>query len=76
MLIKFKVSNTGQTFDIHVVHGIGHDCDQEAIRIVKKLKYTGMLNRNIRVTTSKKMTIKFKLPQKKNTLQIQYHITK
>tara|TARA_B100000700_G_C14668427_1_gene679649 strand:- start:298 stop:651 length:354 start_codon:yes stop_codon:yes gene_type:complete len=75
VLVKFKVNHAGQTFDAHIISGIGHGCDKEAIRIVKKLKYPGGLNRNIRVTTNKKMTIKFKLPQKNNTLKIQYHIT-
>tara|TARA_Y100001968_G_C19419248_1_gene750796 strand:- start:1943 stop:2293 length:351 start_codon:yes stop_codon:yes gene_type:complete len=75
VLIKFKVNPTGKTFDIHTVNNIGYGCDKEAIRIVKKLKYSSALNRKIRVTTTKQIVIKFNLP-KTTTLKIQYHITK
>jgi len=76
VLLKFKVRPTGSTFDIHVLSGIGHGCNKEAIRVVKELKYTGLLNRKIRVTTSKRITIKFRLPNVKTNLTIQYHVIK
>ena len=76
VLVKFKVSSLGAIFDPHVVSGLGYGCDEEAVRVIKKLKYPKLLNRKIKVTTNKKMTIKFRLPKEKKRLIINYEITK
>jgi len=76
VLLKFKVNSIGQVFDVKIVKGLGFGCDEEAIRIVKKLEYAKALNRKIRVTTSKKITIKFQLPKTQNQFIINYEIVK
>ena len=76
VLVKFKVNSIGNIFDAHIINGIGYGCNKEAIRIVKKLKYSKLLNRKLRVTTNKKITIKFRLPKNRNNLIINYEIIK
>ena len=74
VLLKFKVNSSGKVIDIIVLKGIGGGCDHEAIRIVKKLKYPKKINRKVKVTTHKKITIKFRLPVP--PIQINYTIVK
>ena len=63
VIVKYKVNSLGNIINTSVIKGIGYGCDQEAIRIVKKLKYPKHINKKVRVTTSKKITIKFRLPK-------------
>ena len=71
----YKISSQGVVFDIKIKKGIGYGCDTEAERIIKKLKYPKIVNRKLRVTTSKKITIKFKLPKSRKTI-INYTIVR
>ena len=70
VIVKYKVNPLGSVINTFILKGIGYGCDKEAIRVVKKLKYPKHINKKIRVTTSKKITIKFRLPQ----LSIRYTI--
>ena len=70
VIIKYKVNSSGIVVNTYIEKGIGYGCDKEALRIVKKLKYPKNINKKIRVTTSKKITIKFRLPK----LNINYTI--
>ncbi len=76
--LKFKINPIGKVYDVFVIKGIGHGCDQEAIRLVKLLKYTPPKNRKLKVTTYKKINIPFKIPKNKlkNTIKIKYTIVK
>tara|TARA_Y100001968_G_C19194948_1_gene637041 strand:- start:23 stop:376 length:354 start_codon:yes stop_codon:yes gene_type:complete len=76
VFLKFKVNSLGEVVDVKIINGIGHGCDEEAVRIIKKLKYPKLLNRKIKVTTNKKISIKFRLPKKEKDLIINYQITK
>ena len=76
VLIRYKVNYLGKVLNIQLIHGLGFGCDEEAIRIIKKLKYPKLLNRKIKVTSNKKISIKFRLPKRKNNIIINYQITK
>ena len=76
VFLKFKVNSLGIVFDTQIIKGIGHGCDEEAKRIIEKLKYPKSLNRKIKVTTHKKITIKFKLPKERKEIIINYEIVK
>jgi len=65
VLLKFKVNPNGKVIEPIIIKGIGHGCDQEAIRIIKTLKFQKKINRKVKVTTHKKITINFRLPQNK-----------
>ena len=62
--VKYRVNGLGRVIDAEVTHGIGHGCDEEAIRLVKSLKYGKAKNRGLRVTASRRTTIHFRLPKK------------
>ena len=62
VIVKFKINPIGQVFQPEIIKGISTECNKEALRLVKTLKYPRHTNRNIKVTTNKKVKIKFKLP--------------
>ncbi|MAZ55722.1 MAG: hypothetical protein CMP54_01810 [Flavobacteriales bacterium] len=76
VLVKYKVNSIGEIFNIQIIQGLGFGCDEEAIRIIKKLKYPKLLNRKIKVTTNKKISIKFRLPKRRDNIVINYQIIK
>jgi protein TonB len=68
--VKYRVDGQGKVIQAEVSHGIGHGCDEEALRLVKLLKYGRAKNRGLRVTASMRTKINFKLPQKS---EVQYN---
>jgi len=74
VIVKFKVNSIGDVSSAKIIKGIGYGCDEEALRVVKKLKYPKKINRKIIVTTYKKIKIKFQLPN--TEVKINYHIIK
>lgn len=64
VIVKYKVSGLGEVFDAVVVHGIGHGCDEEALRLVGMLNYEAVKNRGVRVTSNNRIKISFRLPPK------------
>ncbi len=76
--LKFKITPKGKVYDVFVLKGIGYGCDEEAIRLVKLLKYIPPKNRRLKVTTYKKINIAFKIPKKliKKRIEIKYTIVK
>ena len=76
VLIQFKVNHKGNVYEAKVIKGISQECNQEAIRLINKLKYLETTNRKIRASTSKKIKIKFSLPNKNDNLTINYSIIK
>ena len=74
--ITFVVEKTGKLSDMRVLKGIGHGCDEEALRIVKMLVYEKAKNRGIRVTATMRTTINFRLPKKKPSFNITYSTPK
>jgi TonB family protein len=62
--LTFRVDHQGEVRDIQVLKGIGHGCDEEAVRLAGLLKYSPQKNRGSRVSVQHKMNINFKLPAK------------
>ena len=60
--LKYDVDTNGIVHQASVIKGIGHGCDEEAIRLVKLLKYEKKLYRKLRVTFHSKIVIHFRLP--------------
>lgn len=40
--VEYTVDKDGSTKDITVIKGLGYGCDEEAIRVIKKTKYTNL----------------------------------
>ena len=72
--LKYKINPQGKVYDVFVIKGIGYGCNEEAVRLVKLLKYSIPSNRKIKVTTSKNLIITFKLPKPLNNVKINYTI--
>lgn len=79
--LQFEVNNNGKVSKVKVRNGIGYGCDEEAIRIIKLMRYTPAQNKRNKVVLKKNIHIEFKLPpekvklSKQQTQQIQYSIT-
>lgn len=65
VFIDYKVDNKGIVVSAKVISGLGHGCDEEALRLVKLLKFNAPRNRKIRITFNKKIQIHFRLPKVK-----------
>ena len=66
--ISYDVNDNGEVIRADVIKGIGYGCDDEALRLVKSLKFEKVKNRGQRVKATMKINIHFRLPIK-NTLQ-------
>ncbi len=61
--VRFDIDHKGDVIDAKIIgHGLGHGCDEEAIRLVKSMKFQVDVPRGLRVVHHKTMQIHFKLP--------------
>jgi TonB family protein len=60
---EYTVNNIGEIVDIEVTKGIGSGCDEEAIRVIRLLKYEPARNRGVKMKVQMKTRIQFKLPE-------------
>jgi TonB family protein len=61
--LEYTVDNIGRVADEVVMHGIGHGCDEEALRLVRMLKYDPVKNRGVKMKAKIKTRICFELPE-------------
>jgi len=61
--VAYRVDGLGNVIEAEVTHGLGYGCDEEALRVIRLLKYDKAKNRGLRVTASMKTRINFKLPE-------------
>lgn len=61
VIIKYKVTGKGEVINPEIVKGIGHGCDEEALRLVGMLGYQSVKNRGVRVITDNKIKIPFRI---------------
>lgn len=61
--VKYRVDGTGKVVFAEVTHGLGFGCDEEALRLVKSLKYGRAKNRGVKVTSTVRTKINFKLAE-------------
>jgi protein TonB len=67
--LEYTVDNIGTIDNIVVTKGIGHGCDEEAIRLVKLISYPSVRNRGIKMKVTMKTRIAFTLPKKQKEEQ-------
>jgi len=68
--ITFDVDHMGRVSNPKVIHGLGFGCDDEAIRLVKLLKYNKTYNRGLRV--KKRMTLRIPFAPQQEKLNLMY----
>jgi protein TonB len=73
--LKYTINSVGNVIKSQVMISLGHGCDEEAQRVVEKLKFFVPKNRNIKVQFHKHINIPFKLPKPKK-INVKYTVTK
>ncbi|MEZ4919166.1 MAG: energy transducer TonB [Saprospiraceae bacterium] len=68
------INHKGEVTEVRLLKRLGFGCDEEAIRVLKKLKFTVERNRGVQVLFHKKIRVQFKKP-KAPTVQMQYTVT-
>jgi TonB family protein len=59
--LRFDINNKGEVDNVQLITGIGHGCDEEAIRLVLMLKFAVNSPKGLRVTYHKNLNIHFNL---------------
>ena len=62
VIVEYDIHDNGVVQHPRVLKGIGHDCDEEAMRVVGMLRYEKVKNRGVRVKMTTKTNINFRLP--------------
>lgn len=75
VIVRFKVTGKGEVIDPVVEKGIGHGCDEEAIRLVRMLRYQAVKNRGVRVISGQKIKIPFRIKKTKTGQSVRYNYT-
>lgn len=81
--VKYDIDHKGKVKDAKVVSGIGHGCDEEAVRLVKKMEFSvPKTPYKTKVVFHNNIQIHFRLPKAKkasqkttNSLQVNYTST-
>lgn len=63
--VGYEVGGNGKVMRPKVISGIGHGCDEEAIRLVKMMKYSKVNNIRVNITIKQEAQIHFSLPKTK-----------
>ena len=63
--LKYTIDHKGHVIDTNVIAGLGHGCDDEAIRIVRLLKFEVPKTRGVKVQFHKEIHVHFRLPKKR-----------
>lgn len=84
--VRYTVDYKGKVIEASVISGIGHGCDEEALRLVRNLQFKVPDERRIKSKYSRKLHIHFRLPGSPSVLpatkkaaagglQINYQVT-
>ncbi|MTB51808.1 energy transducer TonB [Lewinella sp. W8] len=79
--VRYSLDYTGKVVDAKVKRGLGYGCDEEALRVVKLLRFEVPQSRKKKVRIHQDITINFKLPNTKTKpapqqLSVSYTTTK
>lgn len=66
VLVEYDIDYKGNVVDTRVLQALGFGCDEEAVRVVRLLKFAVGRNRGVKVLFHKKAHIRFKLPAPAN----------
>jgi len=70
--VAYEVNEDGKVIRARVLRGIGYGCDEEALRLVRLLRYEGVRNRHVHVTTRFTLVIRFRLPRQTPAVRYEY----
>jgi TonB family protein len=72
VMVEYDIPDNGVVANPRILKGIGHGCDEEALRVVGLLRYEKVKNRGVRVKMTTKTSINFRLPP---GVRISYTVT-
>ncbi|MCX6234538.1 MAG: energy transducer TonB [Bacteroidetes bacterium] len=71
--LSFTVNDFGDVIDAKVIKGLGYGCDEEALRLVRLVKFEKVKNRGIIIQSMRRTRIDFRLKSNKTSgLSINY----
>lgn len=74
VLVSYEVSDNGAVLNAKIKHGIGYGCDEEALRLIKSLKFPKTTNRGLRVKSKFTSKIPFRIKRKPAQTQFSYNL--
>jgi protein TonB len=72
--VRYTIDHEGNVVEAHAIAGIGFGCDEEAIRVIKLLKFKVPKTRGVKVQFHQTRHIHFRLPDKSESTQVTYSI--
>ena len=57
-----EIDDNGKVIQVEITKGLAGGCNDEAIRLIKNVRFGGVRNKGLRVKTKKQFRIKFQLP--------------
>ena len=76
--LRYRINHEGKVVHADVISGLGYGCDDEAVRVVKLLRFQVDKVRKLRVSFHKNIHVHFKKPkvkQQKKEISYQYTTT-
>lgn len=74
--VAYQVTDEGVVESAKIIKGLSPSCNEEALRIVKLLKYSKVYNHGVRLKSNHKINIHFHItPTQKKTINISYSVT-
>lgn len=75
--VRYKIDHHGQVTETKILTSLGHGCDEEAIRVIKTLRFEVPKSYKRKVAFYKTTNIAFKKPKEKrpHTQTVSYTIT-
>ncbi len=80
VVVDCDINDKGEVVAARVLKGLGYGCDEEAVRVVRLLRFRVKRTRGVRVLYHKKIHIEFKRPKPQpavppaQTMTVQYQI--
>lgn len=71
IIVGYEITDNGMVQNPHIIKGLGYGCDEEAIRLIRLLRYEKVRNKRVRLKLTTKTTIHFNLQK----LSISYSVT-
>lgn len=72
VIVGYEILDTGEVINPHIMRGLGYGCDEESIRVISLLRFEKVKNRGLRVRTSTRTRINFRLPKQGINLSVSY----
>jgi len=56
-----EIDDNGKVIHVEIIKGLAGGCNEEAVRLIKNVRFGGVRNKGVRVKTKKQFRIRFKL---------------